>query len=562
VKIHMVKQGDTLYLIAKKYNVSLEDIINANPEISNPNAIEVGTKVKIPSQQKTPIEVIHQHIVQQGDSLWKLSKSWGTQLADLIKVNPQLKNPNALLTGEVVNIPKPTNGAGSPGVMIHGNPMPGKANTGLKPGTGLKIDTGIKPNTGIPMPLPTPQPMPLPTPITPTLPIASPPSPIMPIAEKKPTYGFEEHEHMDLFKQYPVPTLPALAPAEMHYFPDTFPHDYGMQQPLVSPESAGVGKGYGYPQNVSPSVENAPGNVAGMYGYHMNDFIGYGVNNPSYSAPYSPSNFPTNVQGMTSPLGNCNCGAASYPSGTPSPYGISPYSTAPYANMPQQVSPYENMPQQISPYANMPQQISPYANMPQQISPYANTPQQVSPYENMPQQISPYANIPQQVSPYANMPQQISPYANMPQQISPYENMPQQFSPYGGYPGMNGGYPNMHYGGYPSTQAAGTPTAVSPAAGAKPGIGGQFVPGVNSPASDYGYPIQGYSYNGGIPSMPPMPPMFPQEVEYDDRSTGSDEDVTATASSVKKRSAKPKPKQKAPRQNKPRHKENLPWIKW
>jgi morphogenetic protein associated with SpoVID len=419
VKIHMVKQGDTLYLIAKKYNVSLEDIINANPEISNPNAIEVGTKVKIPSQQKTPIEVIHQHIVQQGDSLWKLSKSWGTQLADLIKVNPQLKNPNALLTGEVVNIPKPTNGAGSPGVMIHGNPMPGKANTGLKPGTGLKIDTGIKPNTGIPMPLPTPQPMPLPTPITPTLPIASPPSPIMPIAEKKPTYGFEEHEHMDLFKQYPVPTLPALAPAEMHYFPDTFPHDYGMQQPLVSPESAGVGKGYGYPQNVSPSVENAPGNVAGMYGYHENDFIGYGVNNPSYSAPYSPSNFPTNVQGMTSPLGNCNCGASSYPSGTPSPYGISPYSTSPYANMPQQ----------ISPYANMPQQISPYANTPQQISPYANMPQQVSPYENMPQQISPYANTPQQISPYENMPQQISPYEKTTQQISPYENMQHHIRP-------------------------------------------------------------------------------------------------------------------------------------
>jgi morphogenetic protein associated with SpoVID len=170
--------------------------------------------------------------------------------------------------------------------------------------------------------------------------------------------------------------------------------------------------------------------------------------------------------------------------------------------------------------------------------------------------------MPQQISPYANMPQQVSPYANMPQQISPYENMPQQISPYGGYPGMYGGYPNTNYGGYPSKQTAGAPTAVSPAAGAKPGIGGQFVPGKNSPAFDYGYQNQPYPYYGGIPSIPTMPPMFPQEVDYDDRSSSSGLDVTAAESSVKKRSAKPKPKQAAPRRNKPRHKENLPWIKW
>ena len=111
MKIHMVKQGDTLYLIAKKYNVPLEELIKANPEIGNPDELAIGTKVKIHSQPKSAFEVMHQHVVQQGDSLWKLSKAWGIQLADMIKANPQLKNPNALLTGEVVNIPK-TGGAG------------------------------------------------------------------------------------------------------------------------------------------------------------------------------------------------------------------------------------------------------------------------------------------------------------------------------------------------------------------------------------------------------------------------------------------------------------------
>jgi len=42
VKIHIVKQGDSLYSIAQKYGVSLEDVLKANPDISNPDAIDVG----------------------------------------------------------------------------------------------------------------------------------------------------------------------------------------------------------------------------------------------------------------------------------------------------------------------------------------------------------------------------------------------------------------------------------------------------------------------------------------------------------------------------------------
>lgn len=109
MKIHMVKSGDTLYELSKKYGVPLQKIIDANPQISDPNQLTVGQKVKIPAE---PIQVpnndqiIHKHVVKQGDSLWKLSKAWGVTLKDMIDANPQLKNPNALLVGEVVNIPK------------------------------------------------------------------------------------------------------------------------------------------------------------------------------------------------------------------------------------------------------------------------------------------------------------------------------------------------------------------------------------------------------------------------------------------------------------------------
>ena len=43
-----VAQGDTLWAIAARYGVTVEELLAANPAISNPNRIQVGQKVVIP----------------------------------------------------------------------------------------------------------------------------------------------------------------------------------------------------------------------------------------------------------------------------------------------------------------------------------------------------------------------------------------------------------------------------------------------------------------------------------------------------------------------------------
>jgi LysM repeat protein len=109
VKIHIVKKGDTLYELSKKYNVDLEKLIAANPHIADPNVIDVGMKVKIPTSPvsvQPPADYLYKHVVVQGDTLWKLGKAWGIPLNEMIAANPQLKNPNVLMTGEIVYIPK------------------------------------------------------------------------------------------------------------------------------------------------------------------------------------------------------------------------------------------------------------------------------------------------------------------------------------------------------------------------------------------------------------------------------------------------------------------------
>lgn len=44
------------------------------------------------------------HTVVKGDTLWGISRSYGMTLANLISLNPQIKNPNLIYVGELVNL--------------------------------------------------------------------------------------------------------------------------------------------------------------------------------------------------------------------------------------------------------------------------------------------------------------------------------------------------------------------------------------------------------------------------------------------------------------------------
>jgi len=52
LKIHIVQKGDTLWELAKKYNVDYEEIKQLNTQLSSPDMIMPGMKVKIPSSKK------------------------------------------------------------------------------------------------------------------------------------------------------------------------------------------------------------------------------------------------------------------------------------------------------------------------------------------------------------------------------------------------------------------------------------------------------------------------------------------------------------------------------
>lgn len=45
------------------------------------------------------------HTVQPGDSLWRIARKYGVTLNELIAANPQIKDPNLIYPGQVINIP-------------------------------------------------------------------------------------------------------------------------------------------------------------------------------------------------------------------------------------------------------------------------------------------------------------------------------------------------------------------------------------------------------------------------------------------------------------------------
>ncbi|RHW41536.1 LysM peptidoglycan-binding domain-containing protein [Neobacillus notoginsengisoli] len=54
--IHTVVRGDTLWKISVRYHVGLTEIIRANPQFKNPNLIYPGQKVTIPSIGEKSVE--------------------------------------------------------------------------------------------------------------------------------------------------------------------------------------------------------------------------------------------------------------------------------------------------------------------------------------------------------------------------------------------------------------------------------------------------------------------------------------------------------------------------
>lgn len=94
-EVYVVKSGDTLWSIAKKNGISVDELKTVNN--LNSNSLSIGQKLKIPNKD------MKKYIVKSGDTLYSIAKNNNTNVNDLIELN-NLSN-STLSIGQVLYIP-------------------------------------------------------------------------------------------------------------------------------------------------------------------------------------------------------------------------------------------------------------------------------------------------------------------------------------------------------------------------------------------------------------------------------------------------------------------------
>lgn len=100
---YTVRPGDTLSSVAARHSLTLGQLSAANPQLRNPNALQVGQVLNIPGTQT--------HTVLRGESLSSIAGRYRVSLQALLAANPGTSVNRAIVPGQRLSIPRAGAGA-------------------------------------------------------------------------------------------------------------------------------------------------------------------------------------------------------------------------------------------------------------------------------------------------------------------------------------------------------------------------------------------------------------------------------------------------------------------
>lgn len=103
---YIVKSGDSLYSIARKFNTTVDELKRLNNLSSN--LLNIGQVLRLPTGKPTQPPVVpsdtDSYIVKSGDSLYKIANAYNTTVDELKSLNNL--SSNILSIGQVLKVPK------------------------------------------------------------------------------------------------------------------------------------------------------------------------------------------------------------------------------------------------------------------------------------------------------------------------------------------------------------------------------------------------------------------------------------------------------------------------
>ena len=103
--IYIVKNGDSLYSIARKYNTTVDELKKLNNLSSN--VLNIGQVLKIPSSESSNTGsgtgISNTYVVKSGDSLYSIARKYNTTIDEIKRFNNLTSN--LLSIGQVLKIP-------------------------------------------------------------------------------------------------------------------------------------------------------------------------------------------------------------------------------------------------------------------------------------------------------------------------------------------------------------------------------------------------------------------------------------------------------------------------
>lgn len=112
--IYVVRPGDSLYSIARRYGMNPETVAGDNA-LTDPGSLAVGQTLVLMTDTIP-------HTVTRGQSLYSIARAYGVTLAQLQAANPELTNPGRLAVGQGIAVPVPSQMRG--GIQVNGYAFP------------------------------------------------------------------------------------------------------------------------------------------------------------------------------------------------------------------------------------------------------------------------------------------------------------------------------------------------------------------------------------------------------------------------------------------------------